>query len=133
MKSQQKGLKVSSHGTAMNGSRRVSLLELPAWIYPAASMLLVLFLSTALFAQEDPIYEKCTAQTKAPAPWCYQEEVEKIGDPNLCENILKYWPKADGVHGWCYYRLALVQKDCELCNRIATPDIKRMCKLDACK
>ncbi len=133
MKSQQKWLKASSPGTAMNVSRRVSLPKLPGWIYPVASMLLMLFLPTALFAQEDPIYEKCSAQTKDPAPWCYQGEVEKIGDPNLCENILKYWPKADGVHGWCYYRLALIQKDCELCNRIVTQDIKRMCKLDACK
>ena len=84
-------------------------------------------------AEDDPIYEKCTGQQDRPAPWCYQEEVERIGDPDLCENILQYWPAADGVHGWCFYRLALKNKDCSLCNRIKKADIRKMCILDVCK
>ena len=92
------------------------------------------YLSAAFgFAEDDPIYDKCMSQTDRPGPWCYQEEVEVIGDACLCENILKYWPTADGVHGWCYYRLALIQKNCELCDYIQKEDIKKMCKLDACK
>ena len=62
----------------------------PAWICLATSMLLTFVPATVLFAEEDPLYEKCISQTDTPAPWCYQEEVEKIGDPTLCENILKY-------------------------------------------
>jgi hypothetical protein len=96
-------------------------------------LLLFIFLATpTASAGEDPIYEMCQAQTDRPGPWCYQEEVEKIGDPDLCENILKYWPRAIGVHGWCYYRLALLQKDCTLCDRIHKGDIKKTCRLD-CK
>lgn len=72
---------------------------------------LLLASGTLVLCGEDPIKEKCKDD-----PWCYQQEVEKIGDPDLCENILKYWPKADGVHGWCFYRLALKQKDCSLCD-----------------
>ena len=89
--------------------------------------------ATVVFAEKDPIYDTCMSQTDRPGPWCYQEEVEKIGDPCLCENILKYWPIAMGVHGWCYYRLAIIQKNCDLCNLIKAQDIKKMCKLDACK
>jgi len=58
------------------------------------------------------------SQQERPALWCYQEEVEKTGDPELCENIIEYWPIADGVHGECYFRLALKKKDCSLCRRI---------------
>lgn len=105
----------------------------PNWIYLAGSILLGLFLARMLFAEEDPIYDKCTSQTDNPAPWCYLDEVKAIGDPALCENILKYWPTAVGVHGQCYYELAIQTKDCELCNRIKKDDIRRMCKLDACK
>lgn len=28
----------------------------------------------------------------------YQEIVGQLDEPALCENILKYWPKANGVH-----------------------------------
>ncbi len=84
-------------------------------------------------AGQDPIYEMCQAQTERPGPWCYQETVEDRNQPELCENILKYWPKADGVHGWCYYQLALKNKKCSLCDKIHKGDIKRMCRLDACK
>lgn len=98
----------------------------------ALAMLLVLLAASTFHAEEDPIYDMCQSQTERPGPWCYQEEVEKIGDPDLCENILKYWPKAIGVHGWCYYRLALLQKDCSLCSRIRKDDIKKTCRLD-CK
>lgn len=86
-----------------------------------------------VFAESDVIYEKCTKQQADPAPWCYQMEVERIGDPDLCENILEYWPKADGVHGWCFYRLALKQKDCSLCDRIQKEDIRKLCILEVCK
>ena len=86
-----------------------------------------------VFAESDAIYEKCTNQQADPAPWCYQREVERIGDADLCENILKYWPKADGVHSWCFYRLALKQKDCSLCDRIKKEDIRKLCILEVCK
>ena len=87
----------------------------------------------AVFAQDDPIYVKCVQQTDNPPPWCYQMTVEQLGDPTLCENILKYWPRADGVHGVCYYNLAMKQKACGLCDRIRNADIKKMCRLDVCK
>ncbi len=105
----------------------------PAWICLATSMVLTFVSATVLFAEEDLFYEKCISQMDTPAPWCYQEEVEKTGDPTLCENILKYWPKADGVHGYCYYQLAIKNKDCELCRQIKKKDIREMCELDACK
>ena len=91
------------------------------------------FFFTQALAESDPIYEKCTHQKDDPAPWCYQREVEEIGDPDLCENIIKYWPKADGVHGWCFYRLALKNKDCSLCDRIQAEDVRKLCILDVCK
>jgi hypothetical protein len=97
-------------------------------------VLISLFLfSNQVFAEDDPIHEKCMNQTDDPPPWCYQMAVEKTGDPKLCENILKYWPKAGGVHGVCYYHLAIKQKDCVLCDLIRNADIRKMCKLDVCK
>jgi len=60
-------------------------------------------------------------------------EVEKIGVPALCENIRKYWPKADGVHGWCFYRPALIKKDCSLCNHSRKDDIRKLCIEEVCK
>ena len=90
-----------------------------------------IMISALCFAEDDPIYEKCKDQPRG--PWCYQETVEKLGKPELCENILKFWPKADGVHDWCYYQLAMKQKDCSLCKKIKKADIKKMCKLDVCK
>lgn len=102
-------------------------------MYLAISLLLLLLPTIIIFAEDDPIYEKCVSQSDDPAPWCYQQEVKRIGDPDLCENILKYWPKADGVHGQCYYELAIRNKDCELCNRIKDQQIRKMCELDACK
>ncbi|MBC2744740.1 MAG: hypothetical protein HGJ93_17345 [Desulfosarcina sp.] len=92
-----------------------------------------MILSPLVFAENNPIYEKCMRQTFAPPPWCYQMTVEKIGDPKLCENILKYWPRAGGVHGVCYYNLAMKQKKCALCNFIKKADLKEMCKRDVCK
>ena len=103
------------------------------WLRRMVAMWVVLIAGTAVYAEDDPIYEQCRSQTDRPGPWCYQEEVETIGDPDQCENILRYWPKAKGVHGWCYYRLAIIQKNCDLCNRIGAPDIKKTCRLDACK
>jgi len=91
----------------------------------------LMFFSPLALAEEDEIYEKCKNEPRG--PWCYQETVEQLNEPVLCENILKYWPKANGVHGWCYYRLALIHKDCTLCDFIKKADIKKMCKLDACK
>ena len=102
------------------------------------SKLLIILLALAAFpiatpcnSGDDPIYDKCKDHPRG--PWCYQETVEKIGDPGLCENILKFWPKADGVHGWCYYQLAMKQKKCALCDKIKKADIKKMCGLDVCK
>lgn len=91
------------------------------------------FFLTFAFAEDDPIYKQCMNQTDDPPPWCYQMTVEKIGDADLCENILEYWPKANGVHGWCFYRLALKQKDCSLCDRIQKEDIRKLCILEVCK
>ena len=88
----------------------------------------LLVFGTSVLGEEDLVKEKCKND-----PWCYQQEVEKIGDPELCENILKYWPKAGGVHGWCFYRLALKQKDCSLCDRIKAKDIREnLCYKDVC-
>jgi hypothetical protein len=114
-------------------SNRFLLIATSPWIFLPLVLLLLVFSATLIAsAEEDPIYEKCQVRTDRPRPWCYQEEVEKIGDPDLCENILKYWPKADGVHGWCYYQLAMKNKDCSLCERIRTADIKKMCRKDVC-
>ena len=96
-------------------------------------ILFMISMSKVPVSKEDPIYKKCTSQTEHPGPWCYQEEVKKIGDPALCENIIKYWPKATGVRGQCYYELARKKMDCELCERIKDKDIKKMCELDVCK
>jgi len=93
----------------------------------------VLLFSNQVFSENDSIYEKCKNQQKNPAPWCYQMEAERIGDPDLCENILQYWPNADGVHGWCFFRIALKNKDCTLCNRIQKKDIRKLCVLEVCK
>ena len=120
-------MKKNRHG---NGFSRFRILP---WIGLTASLLLLLLPAAILSAQDDPIYEKCISQSDNPAPWCYQEEVKRAGDPDLCENILKYWPKADGVHGQCYYELAIQNKDCELCKRIKDEQIRKMCELDACK
>ena len=87
--------------------------------------------SNQAFAESDAIYEKCSDQPRE--PWCYQEEVERIGDADLCENILEYWPKTNRVHGWCFYRLALKQKDCSLCDRIQKKDIRKLCILEVGK
>jgi len=102
------------------------------WICLAVLVLLIIPMGT-LSSEEDPIYEKCISQKDNPGPWCYLEEVKKNGDPALCENILKYWPKAKGVHGQCYYELAVKKKDCELCKKIKEKDIRKMCELDVCK
>ena len=110
-----------------------SRYEVLFWISLAASLLLLIPPATLLCEEDDPIYEKCISQSDDPAPWCYQQEVKSIGNPDLCENILKYWPKADGVHGQCYYELAIQNKDCELCKSIKNEQIRKMCELDACK
>lgn len=133
MNQKQNRLRNMAHGNGLQKGLAMFSDKNRAWMALAASMVLMLLLTPLVFAEEDTIYEKCMSQTDRPAPWCYQEEVEKTGDPSLCENILKYWPNAIGVHGWCYYRLAILQKDCELCNPIKAQDIKKTCKLDACK
>ncbi len=97
------------------------------------TMATIMSLAMPTLCSDDPIYDRCMSATDDPPPWCYQIEVEKIGDPKLCDNILTYWPKADGVHGWCYYRLGLKQKDCTLCNAIQKSDIKVMCRRDVCR
>ena len=100
------------------------------------SGMLVLWLvmtGAAAMAQDDHdgIYTACKDHPRG--PWCYQENVEQHNQPELCENILKYWPRADGVHGWCYYQLAMKNRDCSLCERVHKADIKRMCRRDVCK
>jgi len=85
----------------------------------------------APLAANDAIYEKCKEHPRG--PWCYEEAVEQINRPDLCENILTYWPKADGVHGWCYYQLGMKNKDCGLCSRIHKADLKQMCQRDVCQ
>jgi hypothetical protein len=100
------------------------------WILIVILMSFVMARGSA-FSENDSLYETCKDHPRG--PWCYQEAVEQLNQPDLCENILKYWPKADGVHGWCYYQLALKNKECALCDRIKKADIKKMCRLDACK
>jgi hypothetical protein len=100
------------------------------WILIVILMSFVMARGSA-FSENDSLYETCKDRPRG--PWCYQEAVEQLNQPDLCENILKYWPKADGVHGWCYYQLALKNKECALCDRIKKADIKKMCRLDACK
>ena len=112
------------------GRNGISYFGSAGRVFLALAMLLVLLAASTFHPEEDPIYDMCQAQTDRPGPWCYQEEVERVGDPDLCENILTYWPKAIGVHGWCYYRLALLHKDCTLCDRIRKDDIKKTCRLD---
>ena len=102
------------------------------WILIVVMVGFSLFIGNAL-AENDSIYEKCINQQTDPAPWCYQMEVERIGDADLCENIFKYWPKANGVHGWCFFRIALKNKDCSLCDRIQKKDIHKLCILEVCK
>jgi hypothetical protein len=96
----------------------------------------MLFLWLAMIAaamaqdDQDEIYQACKDHPRG--PWCYQEAVEQRNQPELCDNILKYWPKADGVHGWCCYQLAMKNKDCGLCERIRKADINKMCRRDVC-
>lgn len=104
----------------------------PKWIV-SIMILGILSLFAPAIAGDDLIYDRCSGQTNSPGPWCYQREVEKRGDPELCENILTYWPNADGVHGWCFYRLALKNKDCSLCDRIKKADIRTLCIDEVCK
>jgi hypothetical protein len=101
---------------------------------PLAQCCLWIALSTAVsMAQDgqDALFDECKDHPRG--PWCYQEAVEQRNQPELCENILKYWPRADGVHGWCYFQLAMKNRDCRLCDRIQKADIKKMCRLDVCK
>ena len=98
------------------------------FLFPVVWMLLF---PALVLAERDLIYEKCKDHPRD--AWCYEEEVERIGDPELCENILVYWPVADGVHGWCFYRLALKKKDCSLCDRIKKADIRKLCIEEVCK
>jgi hypothetical protein len=90
----------------------------------------IILMLTQVLAESGPIYQKCRDHPRD--AWCYEEEVERIGDPELCENILVYWPVADGVHGWCLYRLALKKKDCSLCDRIKKADIRKLCIEEMC-
>ena len=93
--------------------------------------LILLTFTAVVQAETDELYEACKSNPRG--PWCYQEAVEQINNPDLCENILTYWPKASGVHGWCYYQLAIKNKDCNLCDAIRKDDVKTMCVKDVCK
>ena len=78
-----------------------------------SATLLVWLAATAVVAiaqvGPDELYAQCKDHPRG--PWCYQETVAARNQPELCENILTYWPKADGVHGWCYFQLAPKNKD----------------------
>ncbi len=102
-------------------------------IATATMLLWVLTVAAVTSAQDNPdeLFEQCKDHPRG--PWCYQETVEQINRPDLCENILKHWPRADGVHGWCYYQLAMKNKDCSLCERVYKADIRQMCQRDVCK
>jgi hypothetical protein len=100
------------------------------WIFFVVFAFLALISGYAL-SEDDILYKTCKDNPRG--PWCYQEAVEQLNQPELCETILEYWPKADGVHGWCYYQLALKNRDCRLCDRIHKADLKRMCRRDVCK
>lgn len=93
----------------------------------------VLFFSgPSAFAEEDALYERCKDAPRA--PWCYEEEVVKQQQPDRCENITKHWGNAAlGVQGYCFYEIAVKTRDCALCKRIKKSDIRKTCKLDACK
>ncbi|BBO69450.1 hypothetical protein DSCA_33800 [Desulfosarcina alkanivorans] len=65
-----------------------------------ATMLLWAFTTAVVAtAQDNPdeLFERCKDHPRG--PWCYQETVEQRNQPELCKNILTYWPNADGVHG----------------------------------
>lgn len=66
-----------------------------------SALLSLVFVFSNARSESDPIHEKCTHQKNDPASWFYQKEEEEIGDPDLCEKTLEYWPRPDGVHGWC--------------------------------
>ena len=93
----------------------------------------IVAVTAAAMAQDpqDEIFEACKENPRG--PWCYQETVEQRNQPEMCENILKHWPGADGVHGRGCYQLAMKNRDCTLCERIHKADIKRMCRRDVCK
>ena len=97
------------------------------------SIMIALSLSGAIaFAEEDTLFERCKDDPRA--PWCYEEEVVAQRQPDRCENITKHWGKAAmGVEGYCFYEIAVKTRDCSLCKRIKKGDIRKTCKLDACK
>ncbi|SMC25967.1 hypothetical protein SAMN02746041_02477 [Desulfacinum hydrothermale DSM 13146] len=100
------------------------------WLWALAVGVMVLW-SPAGAQTDDPIYVQCRDEVRA--PWCYQEAVEKREEPELCENILRYWPNAAGVHGWCYYRLAWKKRDCSLCKPIVHDQVKALCRREVCR
>ncbi len=101
------------------------------WKWIVGGLLILCSGAVVWAGSSDPLYERCKDDVRA--PWCYQEEVERIGDPDLCENILLHWPSAKGVHGWCYYRIAFKKKDCALCDRIVHNQTRSLCKKDLCR
>ncbi len=77
---------------------------------------------------DDPIYQECGDDI-----WCYHDKVVELGDPDKCEDILKYWNDNDkGVVGSCYYEIARKTGDCSLCDKIEKADIRDTCVKDVC-
>jgi hypothetical protein len=126
-------MKMKRNGTKTTGTGRGFCKNTMGKIIPAVLVLMIIPFDALSCDEEDPIYKKCMTQKDNPAPWCYLEEVKKNGNASLCENITKYWPRATGVRGQCYYELARKKMNCELCKRIRDKDIKKMCELDVCK
>ncbi len=101
-------------------------------IITASIMIALSFPGATALAEEDALFERCKDAPRA--PWCYEEEVVAQRQPDRCEHITKHWGKAAlGVEGYCFYEIAVQTRDCSLCKRIKKGDIRKTCKLDACK
>ena len=101
-------------------------------IFMVSIMMAFLLINATAVAGEDALYERCKDDPRA--PWCYEEEVVAQQQPDRCENITKHWGKAAlGVEGYCLYEIAIKTRDCSLCKRIKKGDIRKTCRLDACK
>ncbi len=82
---------------------------------------------------EEALHAACLTDKRA--PWCYQEKVVAMQNPELCGNITRYWgAKARGVEGYCYYEIARKTSDCSLCKKIKDRQMRRnLCDRDVCR